>query len=71
MSTVSQERTIEILRAYLRNDYDDADPAYVRNVLTDICHVTVEEAEELGILDLFTDKNGHNSYMPESRYNHD
>lgn len=60
---LSTKRLQELFTCYLRNDYDMADPAYVRNVLTDICHMTIDEAKEMGILDLFTDEHGNNPYI--------
>lgn len=53
---ITQERTEDILCRYIDNDLCDADTGYVRDVLRDVCDVTHEEAEDLGIASLFEDE---------------
>ena len=46
-------RFAEILRQYVENDLETAEPDYVREVLFDIIGMTKEEAETCGLGDLF------------------
>lgn len=53
---ITQERTEDILCRYIDNDLQSAETAYVREVLQDVCDVTYEEAEDLGIAGWFEDE---------------
>ena len=46
---ITQKRTEEILIRYIDNDLNSADPAYVREVLRDVCDCTYDELQDLGI----------------------
>lgn len=46
---MDKERVISILRTYVNNDMESAEPDYVREVLYDICGCTDQELEELGL----------------------
>ena len=46
--TITLERVISILQDYVDNDLGAADPAYVKEVLTDTCGCSEEELDELG-----------------------
>jgi len=50
---MSRDRVMRLFRAYVANDAAAADTDYVREVLRDVCGMTAEEAEELGIADLY------------------
>lgn len=50
---MSEKRLMDILRDYILNDLDSAEPGYVRDVLTDICLCTEEEIQEIGLDWLF------------------
>ena len=50
---MSRDRAMRLLIAYIANDAAAADTDYVREVLRDVCGMTAEEAEELGIADLY------------------
>lgn len=47
---ITPQRLGQMLNAYIVNDAESADPAYVRDVLRDVCGMTKDEAEELGLL---------------------
>lgn len=47
---ITTQRLGQMLNAYIVNDAESADPSYVREVLRDVCGMTKEEAEELGLL---------------------
>lgn len=50
---VSKVRLLEMLQRYVDFDLQAAETGYVRDVLTDVCGMTNEEAEELGFDYLF------------------
>ena len=51
-------RLKHILLTYIGNDLESADPAYVREVLTDVCCCSMEEIRELQLDFLWPDKEG-------------
>ena len=50
---MSNKRLLDILRDYILNDLEVADPEYVRTVLTDVCSCSGEEIYEIGLDWLF------------------
>lgn len=52
---MSKKRLMDILRDYIMNDLDSAEPGYVRDVLTDICLCSPSELHEIGLEWLFPD----------------
>ena len=50
---MTKERAIDLFKMYVLNDLETADTDYVREVLTDVCGLTEEEAEEVGLDWLF------------------
>lgn len=46
---ISKERLVSIIQNYVGNDYEAAEPGYVRGVLEDTCGMYREEAEALGL----------------------
>ena len=52
---MSSKRLMDILREYILNDLDSAEPGYVRDVLTDVCLCTPSEIYEIGLEWLFPD----------------
>lgn len=46
---MTKERVVSILISYISNDLEAADPAYVRETLTDICGCDTQELKELGL----------------------
>lgn len=53
---MSKKRLMDILRDYILNDLDSAEPDYVRGVLQDICLCTSEEVFEIGLDWLFPEE---------------
>lgn len=51
-------RLKHILLTYIGNDLESADPAYVREVLTDVCCCSIDEIKELQLDFLWQDKEG-------------
>lgn len=50
---MSKKRLMDILREYILNDLDTADPEYIRTVLTDVCLCSSDEVYEIGLDWLF------------------
>lgn len=48
---LTKRRLINILVSYIDTDLESADPAYVREVLTDQCGCTDDELKEIGVYD--------------------
>ena len=49
MFDMTVSRLKDILLSYIGNDLEACDPAYVREVLSDICGCDMEEIRELGL----------------------
>ena len=50
---VPYSRLLQILQDYVGNDADASELGYVRDILSDVCGVTAEEAEAIGLGYLF------------------
>lgn len=46
---MTDKKILYAFLAYVENDFEAADPDYVREVLHDICGLTDEELKEIGL----------------------
>ena len=49
INDISKERLVSIIKSYVGNDYEAAEPGYVRETLEDVCGMDKKEAEALGL----------------------